>query len=394
MDVLRLAKRQLDLDRKRTKIWDGLFEHKLDRMRASPLAFLRGTAPFYYDLLRSDPQLAAGPPGEGWLTGDLHLENFGAYRPDVLGREDAHSVVFDLNDFDDAFIGPWRYDVMRVLVSLILGGRELRVRGAGAVELCDILLDAYVKHASKRQALPPRPKPIEQLVEGVRIRSREELLEARTRVVHGGRRFVRGDRYREIPAKLRKDAEGAFARYVEKLADRDEVDSDHYEVLDVAQRIAGTGSLGVVRLAVLVRGKGGPDGAWVFDMKEEGTPSASVIVTPPSLKPAKRVATAMRACLEHPPKMLDTTKLGKYPLLVRRLMPQEDKLDLVHLKEDDLGPIAAYLGALTGAAHRRGATRPAKRPWSREEKDALLDRAIAIAGAYEAAYLAYFRMCR
>lgn len=49
-------------------------------MLASPHAFLRGAAPLFYEILAARPDLAAGPPGEGWIVGDMHLENVGAYR--------------------------------------------------------------------------------------------------------------------------------------------------------------------------------------------------------------------------------------------------------------------------------------------------------------------------
>src|SRR5205807_1817456 len=103
----------------------------------------------------ASPELARGPAGEGWITGDLHLENFGAYRPQSFVDEDrargkgakkkrAKEIVatFNLNDFDDAIVGPWRFDVMRLIVSLILGARELQVRGARSIEMCEALLDA------------------------------------------------------------------------------------------------------------------------------------------------------------------------------------------------------------------------------------------------------------
>src|SRR5581483_6313382 len=87
-DPMKLAERQLERDRRRTRAYPGLFEHKVERMRASPLAYLRGTAPLYYALLREHPELRAAPPGEGWIAGDLHVENFGAYRPHTHAADD------------------------------------------------------------------------------------------------------------------------------------------------------------------------------------------------------------------------------------------------------------------------------------------------------------------
>jgi uncharacterized protein (DUF2252 family) len=85
MDAATLADRQLTLDRDRTKRFPDLFIRKMQRMSASPLAYLRGAAPLFFEILEARPDLSAGPGGEGWIVGDMHLENVGAYRPDPLG---------------------------------------------------------------------------------------------------------------------------------------------------------------------------------------------------------------------------------------------------------------------------------------------------------------------
>ncbi len=395
IDPVRLARRQLEFDRQRTLRSPHLFAHKRERMVTSPLAFLRGSAPLFYELLERHPVLADGPPGEGWLVGDAHLENFGAYRAGALSlREskktrDAERIVFDLNDFDDAVVGPWRFDVLRLIVSLVLGSREMGSHGPGALALCDELLDAYVGAVFHRKRPPAPAAAVTALIDRVRMRTRKQLLDARTSIVDGKRRFVRGARYSELSPKLRAKAERAFAKYAGRLSGAARPPEDALEVIDAAFRVAGTGSLGCLRIAVLVRGKGGDDGAWVFDMKEEDTPSAERIVRPPRLAPADRVETAFRACVAQPPGMIGTTKLRDSSMFVRRLAPQEDKLDLTKLGPEDLEPLARYLGALLGGAHRRSAKRMPKKPWAREQREGLLDHAIALAGLHEAAYLAY-----
>jgi uncharacterized protein (DUF2252 family) len=398
-DPLRLARHQLDIDRDRTRDFPSLLPHKLERMAVSPLAFFRGAAPLYYELLKSHPSLADGPAGKGWLTGDLHLENFGAFRGDSLTFDEHSSrdasVVFDLNDFDDAFVGAWRWDVLRLATSLILGGRELGADGRRTIELCHELLDAYVPAAfGPRRKLPPMARPVAALVRKVRTRSRKALLDGRTEVVRGKRRFVRGDRYADLPARIARKAEKAFAKYVKRLPEQERQYPEAFDVIDLAFRVAGTGSLGGLRVAVLVRGKGGVNGAWIFDMKEQGTPSAHVLVRPPKMAPAQRVVEAERACLEHPPRMIGVTKLAGTPMFVRRLAPQEDKLDLTRIDAEDLGPLARYLGALVGAAHRRGAMKRPKKPWSAKDRTRLVDRAIALAGVHEATYLSLCKLAR
>jgi uncharacterized protein (DUF2252 family) len=395
IDPVRLARRQIEIDRERTRRLPDLFLRKVARMSASPLALLRGSAPLFYEFLKAHPTLPEGPPGEGWLVGDAHLENFGAYRTGALKVADSRArpandgVVFDLNDFDEAFIGPWRLDVLRLLTSLILGGREMGVDGRRALELSDALLDAYVGALFHRKRVPQGPPVVNALVDKVCERTRAALLDARTTVARGERRFVRGERYAELTPKLRARAEKAFAKYGKRLSSSERVPVEALEVLDVAFRIAGTGSLGGLRVAFLVRGKGGRDGAWVFDMKAQDAPSAACLVRPPSLVPAERVVTAIEACLASPPRMIGTTKLRGESMFVRRLTPQEDKLDLVKLASDDLAPLARHLGALLGVAHRRGAKRSPKRTWTEADRAGICARAIALAGMHESMYLAY-----
>jgi hypothetical protein len=102
--------------------------------------------------------------------------------------------------------------------------------------------------------------------------------------------------------------------------------------------------------------------------------------------------------------MLGTTRLGRTSMFVRRLAPQEDKLALNQINRygdvepaihhEDLAPLASYLGALLGRAHRRGAhVRPKKR-WTASECAQIVDHAIVIAGIHEAMYLAICKIER
>ena len=393
-----LADRQLLLDRERTKRFPELFVRKLQRMSTSPLAYLRGAAPLFFEILTAHPEFAEGPAGEGWIVGDMHLENFGAYRPDPLGAADdaspkdsAKKVRFDLNDFDDAIVGPWRLDVLRLATSLLLGGRELGANGLVALSLCDLMLDAWARSAFDGAPLPTElPAPIATLTEQVRARSKTALLDARTTVTAGKRHFVRGPRYADLPADVVAAVPEAFGAYVTALPDEDRPHKGSLDIVDCALRIAGTGSLGGLRIAVLVKGKGGPDGGWVFDMKEQGDPSASVIVGAPTLVPADRVTTSFRACVERPPRMLGSTSIvmnaEKLSMFVRKLSPQEDKLNLRRLKGTDLPSLATYLGALLGSAHARAATKVPKR-WAAADLATIREHAIALAGLHEAIYL-------
>jgi uncharacterized protein (DUF2252 family) len=400
LDPVRLARRQLEFDGERTARFENLLTHKVRRMTASPLAFLRGSAPLFYELLDRHPALADGPAGDGWIVGDAHLENFGAFRAGALSMHesnrtrDKERIVFDLNDFDEAMVGPWRLDVVRLVTSLVLGGREIGANGPSTLALCDALMDAYVGAVFQHRKAPPVPAVVAALIEKVRARTRRQLLDARTHLVRAERRFILGPRYRPLDRKLRAKAERAFAKYARRLPEAERPPERALEVIDAAFRVAGTGSLGSLRVAVLVRGKGGEDGQWIFDMKEEGIPSAAGLVRPPNLEPAERVCAANRACLIHPPRMIGSTRLRGSSMFVRRLAPQEDKIALPSLRPEDLGPMARHLGALLGIAHRRAAKRLPKKAWSADDCARLLANAIALAGIHEATYLAYCWLTR
>lgn len=382
-----LAARQMTLDIARTRRFPSLLARKDARMMLSPLAFLRGAAPLFYEILASRPDLADGPRGEGWLAGDLHLENFGAYRTHPLHENDS-DVVFGLNDFDDAFVGPFYYDVLRLMTSLLLGAREMRLRGPDAVALGHLLMDAYVGAAFSEKRLPDAPPPVKRLLEQVKKRTRLQFLSSRTHLVGKKREFVRGPRYESLPKEIQKKAKKAFARYAAMLEKTGEAKGEHLEIKDLALRIAGTGSLGGLRVAVLVCGHGGKDGGFIFDMKEQGTPSSSVLIKPPKLAPAERVITAIRACSASPPTLLGATTLGKISMFVRKLMPQEDKIDFSRLAPADIAPLGRYLGALVGKAHARGAKKMPKSAWNRADREHVIRNAIELAGMHEGAYLA------
>ena len=83
------------------------------RMLASPFAFYRGSAVVMaYDL-------AAGPQTSltSQVCGDAHLSNFGLY------GSPERRLVFDLNDFDETWTGPFEWDVKRLAASVELAAR-------------------------------------------------------------------------------------------------------------------------------------------------------------------------------------------------------------------------------------------------------------------------------
>ena len=84
------------------------------RMLTDPFSFYRGSAA----VMAAD--LAASPSSgiEIMCCGDAHVSNFGMY------AAPHRSIVFDLNDFDEAAVAPAEWDVKRLITSAIIGGRH------------------------------------------------------------------------------------------------------------------------------------------------------------------------------------------------------------------------------------------------------------------------------
>jgi hypothetical protein len=76
---------------------ESLVPLRMSRMASSPFAFLRGAAAVMAFDLSHTP--ISGIPVI--IDGDAHINNFGLY------GTPQRDVVIDLNDFDEATLGPW-----------------------------------------------------------------------------------------------------------------------------------------------------------------------------------------------------------------------------------------------------------------------------------------------
>src|SRR5512133_1576630 len=84
------------------------------RMLVSPFTFYRGAATIMAADLDGTP--TAGLQVQ--LCGDAHLSNFGAF------ASPERRLLFDLNDFDETLPGPFEYDVKRMAASFTIAARH------------------------------------------------------------------------------------------------------------------------------------------------------------------------------------------------------------------------------------------------------------------------------
>ncbi|CAM5491639.1 hypothetical protein SAVIM40S_06256 [Streptomyces avidinii] len=102
------------LQRQATDRVPELLPIRYGRMAASPLAFLRGAAAVMAADLATQPQTGLTVQ----LCGDAHLMNFGMF------ASPERALLFDLNDFDETYPGPFEWDVKRLAASIAVAARD------------------------------------------------------------------------------------------------------------------------------------------------------------------------------------------------------------------------------------------------------------------------------
>jgi uncharacterized protein (DUF2252 family) len=85
-----------------------------ERMAVSPFTFFRGAATVFAADMADEPRTEL----DVQLCGDAHLANFGAF------ASPERVLVFDINDFDETLPGPFEWDVKRLAASFEVAGRS------------------------------------------------------------------------------------------------------------------------------------------------------------------------------------------------------------------------------------------------------------------------------
>lgn len=328
---------------------------KYRAMRQDAFSFMRGTCHLYYqDWPVSDNQLNDAPLA--WICGDLHLENFGCY------KGDNRLIYFDLNDFDEAILAPATWELGRWLTSMLVAADSLNLPGEDAIQLCRIGLDSYTAAlmTGKGRWLERETAKgmIRNLLDPMTLRDRKTFLDSRTRL-RKGRRSINIDEKRALAAEPQEMADVmAFVEEYAKL----QRDPDFYRPLDVARRIAGTGSLGIDRYVILIEGRGGADGNFLLDLKQ-AIPSALAPYVmhkqPAWASEAHRVASVQRWAQAITPAFLSPVIFNEKPFVFKGLQPTQDKLALSgwNGKVKRLDQVIRSMGEIIAWSHLRSGGR-------------------------------------
>ena len=272
------------------------------RMMVSPFTFYRGAAKIMAADLKDTP--VAGLDAQ--LCGDAHLSNFGVF------ASPERTLLFDLNDFDETLPGPFEYDVKRMAASFMIAARnngfskadaravtaasvtayrgamatfadmstmdiwyahmdESELRTAIRGEVAEAAEEAKGKKAKKEaKAAQKAAKTAEKSARKAHTRDSLQALSKLGELVDGTYRIISQPPIvvpaRDLAATYGLSAgetENAireqFRAYRATLQDDRRHLLERFEVVDVARKVVGVGSVGTRAFIVLLQGRDAHD---------------------------------------------------------------------------------------------------------------------------------------
>jgi uncharacterized protein (DUF2252 family) len=409
-DPLRVLKAQ---NRNR---YPDLIPLRWGRMVASPFTFFRGAAA----VMAAD---LASTPVSGLMVqacGDAHLQNFGLF------ASPERNLLFDVNDFDETLPGPWEWDIKRLAASVVLAGRDAGLREAACADAVMRAVGDYremmATYAEMSQMevwyakidsetimslLPEAGRGAGlKIAEKARRRDTMHALSRLTEVVDGRRRIIDDP---PVVQHLAASTAGNTVqvivdRYRETLTDERRLLFERFELVDIARKAVGVGSVGTHCHIALCTADAEDDDPLFLQIKE-----ANRSVLEPHLpatlfaNQGQRVVVGQRYMQAASDLFLGWTRYRNRDFYVRQLRDMKGSIDLsgvaptvlsvysgvcgwtlarAHARSGDPVAISAYLGA--GDSFDRALVSFATSYADQTERDHALLRAAVDAGAIEA----------
>ncbi len=248
------------------------------RMLVSPFTFYRGAAMIMAGDLAPTPRSGLTVQ----CCGDAHLSNFGVF------ASPERQLVFDLNDFDETLPGPWEWDVKRLATSMLIGARnnDFAVKDQERVVLSTVEsyrsamrdfaamgnLDVWYAHADVEglrkefgaELKGKQAKRTDKALAKARTRDSMSAFSKLTRVVDGQLRIADqsplivpiedlGDDHSrdEIYAELRT----LLREYRGTLEFDRRILAEEFQLVDMARKVVGVGSVGTRAWIALLLGR-------------------------------------------------------------------------------------------------------------------------------------------
>jgi uncharacterized protein (DUF2252 family) len=324
-------------------------------------------------------------------VGDLHSENFGCFRA-LTGH-----IVYDIDDFDETTTGPYEYDLRRLASTLVLAahdnGLRLSAGASAAEEMLVEYLSAVTRPGPKRQraalARPEDNKRVRRLLNLAGEKRRADMIRPLVReTLPGIFEFKESADFRRGDDGLRRAVIQALPAYLANARAPKGARPRDYSFHDVAIRLAGTGSLGRRRYAILLGKRGrGQDTLESLRLIEWKEALDSALDSPlPRRSPdrAMQVFSAMAAMQLYPKRYIGYATMKGISYQAREIGANDRRFR--HSEFADPGrftAVARVFGAITAQAHLLGAAQVGGGP---EPLGALgsrfVLRVIAVASAY------------
>jgi len=345
-------------------------------MLASPFAFLRGSAV----VMASD--LAASPVTglQVVLCGDAHLSNFGIF------ATPERNLVFDINDFDEAYPGPWEWDLKRLAASAVVAGRENGFKEEACRDLATLvsrayrqamrrfseaaILDVWYYHVNVDSVLEvfdkyarKSAKAAAKTVSKAEARTSARTLEKLTEVVDGKRQIVNNppliERLSDLLTEAQKQqvtqqgVERTWFAYVNSLPQERRRLLTRFRITDAALRVGGVGSVGTRCTISLLEGDADRD-AIILQQKEAG-PSALEAYLPKKgfTCQAQRIVMAQRLMQAASDIFLGWNQIIDTSYYWRQLKDEKGSFDMHKLDERGMGTYLGVCSVCLARAHAR-----------------------------------------
>ena len=242
------------------------------RMVGSPWTYYRGAAAVMAADLTSSPNSGL----DVQLCGDAHVLNFG------LWATPERNLSFDLRDFDETLPGPFEWDVMRFVASLVVVARENGLSPSAADGAVASALDAYRSQMRRYASAPQmeiwydsiyvdellgyfgenrRDRVSKHIEKKRRRRTSAGAFEKLTDIVDDGVRIIEEPprlTHFDDPARL-ETVRKVYETYTETLQDDRRHCLARFTYVDAARQVVGVGSVGMRVHLVLLDGGGGDD---------------------------------------------------------------------------------------------------------------------------------------
>jgi uncharacterized protein (DUF2252 family) len=344
----------------------GELSTKMSKMAASPFSFYRGTAHLFYQDIKTLPASAFCNYActQTWLNGDMHLLNLGGLR-DASGN-----FVYDTNDFDESYWGPYLWDLKRMAVSIVLAAQENQLSAGDQQQLVRDFLDSYINkigdfhgndsEVGYRLTASNTSGVVKDTIQKAAAQTTSGLLGKYTSVVNGKRVFQTTSDLVQISAASYRNVQTAVASYITTIPAAKRYAASYYTVKDVRQKLgSGIGSLGRYRYYVLIEGPGSSNGDDVIlQMKQAGS-SAVAIANAGNLpsyvyenQEGERVAKSAKANLSNTDVLTGWSAINGTPYVIREKAPYDTDFDSTLLNSyGSFSTAVQYAGKIIAKNH-------------------------------------------